>query len=106
LLPAVPYSRRRTSRDGAIGRYFLPQKTRIIFSHYLTHHLPEIYSNPERFDPARWETIKPSPAEYLPFGAGLRTCLGASLAPFIIKIALSLILPKWKLTVVPNTMVN
>jgi cytochrome P450 len=106
LLPAVPYSRRLASRDGAIGRYAMPRKTRVIFSHYMTHHSPEIYQNPERFDPARWETIKPSPAEYMPFGAGARTCLGASLAQCVIKMAIARILPKWKIDVVPHTKVD
>ena len=106
LLPAVPYSRRQVSRDASLGGYEVPAGARVIFSHYITHHLPEIYDEPERFLPERWETISPSPAEYLPFGAGLRTCLGASLAPFIIKIALAMILPAWKLTVVPHATID
>ena len=101
-----PDSRRQVSRDASLGEYELPAGARIIFSHYITHHLPEIYDEPERFLPERWQTISPSPAEYLPFGAGLRTCLGASLAPFIIKIALSMILPAWKLTVVPHATID
>lgn len=106
LLPAVPYSRRFTSRDGSLGEYFVPRKTRILFSHYITHHMPEIYAQPERFLPQRWETITPSPAEYLPFGAGVRTCLGASLAQFVIKIAVSLILPAWRLTIRPHARID
>jgi cytochrome P450 len=106
LLPAVPYSRRLTARAGALGRYAVPKKTRVIFSHYMTHHMPEIYPNPERFDPARWETIHPSPAEYLPFGAGPRTCLGSTLAQCVIKLAVAHILPRWKIDVVPHTRVD
>ncbi len=106
LLPAVPYSRRLASRDGAFGPYEIKKKTRVIFSHYMTHHLPEIYQHPERFDPARWETIKPSPSEFLPFGAGPRTCLGSSLAQCVIKLAIAKILPKWKIDVVPHTQVD
>lgn len=106
LLPAVPYSRRLTSRDGALGKYLIPKKTRVIFSHYMTHHMPELYPNPERFDPARWETIKPTPAEFLPFGAGPRTCLGSSLAQCVIKLAVAHIVPRWKINVVPNARVD
>ncbi|MFO0823309.1 MAG: cytochrome P450 [Gemmataceae bacterium] len=106
LLPAVPYSRRLASRDGGFGRYEIKKKTRVIFSHYMTHHLPEVYQNPERFDPARWETIKPSPAEYMPFGAGPRTCLGSQLAQCVIKLAIAKILPQWKLDVVPHTVLD
>lgn len=106
LLPAVPYSRRRTCREGALGRYLLPEQTRIIFSHYMTHHMPEVYPEPERFDPARWEAIHPSPSEYLPFGAGPRTCLGSSLAQCVIKLAISRILPRWKIDVVPHSRID
>src|ERR1019366_9054846 len=62
--------------------------------------------NPEQFRPERWETIRPSPAEYLPFGAGLRTCVGVSMAPFIIKCVLAEILPRWRLTVAPNAQID
>lgn len=106
LLPAVPYSRRLASRDGSFGRYAIPKKTRVVFSHYMTHHMPELYPEPERFDPARWETIRPSPAEYLPFGAGPRTCLGSSLAQCVIKIAVAHILPRWKIDVVPGSRID
>src|ERR1019366_632455 len=41
LLPAVPYSRRKTAVEGAFGDYHIPEKTHVIFSHYLTHHMPE-----------------------------------------------------------------
>lgn len=106
LLPAVPYSRRLASRNGTFGRYEIPKKTRVIFSHYMTHHMPELFPNPERFDPARWETIKPSPSEFLPFGAGVRTCLGSSLAQCVIKLTVAHVLPLWKINVVPNTQVD
>lgn len=106
ILPAVPYSRRLASRDGPMGPYLVPRLSRILFSNYMTHHMPEIYPEPERFLPARWETIRPTPAEYLPFGAGLRTCIGAALAQFIIRIAVALIVPSWKLTVVPGARID
>jgi cytochrome P450 len=106
ILPAVPYSRRKTVAPGALGGYHVPAKTHVVFSHFITHHLPEIYPQPEQFRPERWETMKPTPHEYLPFGAGLRTCVGVSMAPFIIKCALAHILPRWRLTVVPNARID
>ena len=106
LLPAVPYSRRFVSRDGTFGPYEVAHKTRIIFSHYMTHRLPEVYAEPNRFHPARWETIHPSPAEYMPFGAGLRTCLGSSLAQCIVRLAIARILPRWRIDVVPQARID
>lgn len=106
ILPAVPYSRRLASRDASIGPYVLPKKTRVIFSNYITHHMPEVFPHPERFWPQRWERIKPTPSEYLPFGAGLRTCLGSVLAQQVLKISLAQILPAWKITVLPNAQID
>jgi cytochrome P450 len=106
ILPAVPYSRRLTSREGPLAGYTLPKDTRIVFSHYMTHHLPEVYQQPERFWPDRWLWFKPALGEYVPFGAGVRTCIGSALAQFVIKIALTMVLPRWKINVVSGTVVN
>jgi cytochrome P450 len=106
ILPAVPYSRRRDVLGGPMGPYHVPKKSRIVFSNYVTHHLPDLYPEPERFLPRRWETITPSPAEYLPFGAGIRTCIGASMAQFIVKTAVAMIVPSWRLTVAPNVRID
>jgi cytochrome P450 len=84
----------------------MPKKTRVIFSHYVTHHMPEVFPNPERFDPSRWETIKPALGEYVPFGTGARMCLGSAMAQLVMKIALTSILPRWKISVVPNSTIN
>lgn len=106
LLPAVPYNRRVTSREDAIDTYCLPRRTRVLFSIYTTHHMPELYPEPNRFAPERWETIKPTMAEYLPFGMGKRTCLGSTLAQYVVRVALAAILPKWKITIEPNARID
>jgi len=106
VLPAVVFSRRVATCDGEFGDYFLPQGSRVTYSHYLTHHMPELYPNPEQFSPERWDSINPSHAEYLPFGAGSRICLGISFAMFTLKTALALILPRWRMTVVPGARID
>ncbi len=54
-----------------------PAHAWIIFSPYVTHHLPEVYAEPERFRPERWEGGAPPPYAYIPFGAGAHACIGA-----------------------------
>ncbi|HEV2095075.1 MAG TPA: cytochrome P450 [Chthoniobacterales bacterium] len=79
---------------------------RVICSHYLTHHLPELYPEPERFRPERWREINPSQYEYLPFSAGPRMCIGAMFAMQVVKISLAMMLQQFRFTVVPGTRID
>jgi len=80
-----------------LGGYLVPAHTEIFTSTYATHHLPEIYAEPERFLPGRWETITPSPFEYSPFSVGPRMCIGATFALFEMKIVLAMLLQRFRL---------
>jgi cytochrome P450 len=57
----------------------------VVFSQYVTHRLPRLWVDPDRFWPERWDRERPgyrrpSSYEYLPFGVGARRCLGSNLA--------------------------
>ena len=106
ILPASSYSQRMTAGPTQLGPFTLPPMAGIVFSQFMTHHMPELYPNPEEFRPERWLTINPSPYEYLPFGAGPRMCIGAPLAMLIIKTVLPTILQKFKLSMVPMSEVS
>jgi cytochrome P450 len=106
ILPVVPVSRRLSSSDGELGGYHLPADSMVVFSHYVTHHMPDIYAEPHRFLPQRWETINPSPAEYMPFGAGPRTCIGAAFANYTLKLMLARMLPRYHFSMVPKSRVD
>lgn len=106
LLPPLAFSGRTTTAECELGPYTLPAGKMVGFSPYITHHLPELYSEPERFRPERWRTITPSPFEYLPFGAGPHLCLGMSFAMTELKIVLSLIVQRHRLALRPNTRVD
>lgn len=82
-----------------LGQYALPSGTQLIFSPTVTHYRPDIYTHPHRFDPHRWETLQPDTYEYIPFGGGARRCLGAIFALLEMKLALALILQRWRLEV-------
>jgi cytochrome P450/surfactin synthase thioesterase subunit len=65
----------------------------LIFSPYHTHRLPSVWSDPERFEPRRWEPGSdcyhhPAPHEFLPFGGGPHRCVGAHFAMMAVKTAL------------------
>jgi cytochrome P450 len=106
LLPSVVYLPRITSRAAMLGPYSLPAGTLVLASPYVSHHLPEVFPNPERFDPDRWLAGPPAPWGYIPFGAGARLCLGAPFATLLIKLGLLLILRRFRLQVVPGATIE
>jgi cytochrome P450 family 110 len=55
---------------------------------YLTHHRPDIYPEPHRFQPERFLDRQFSSYEYLPFGGGSRRCIGMALAQLELKLVL------------------
>lgn len=106
VLPASSYSQRVTAAPVTLGPFQLPRETPIVFSQFMTHHMPELYPDPESFQPERWETLDPQPYAYLPFGAGPRMCLGTSLALMTIKITLPVILQRFALRLISGSRIN
>jgi cytochrome P450 len=106
VLPPVPYLLRKPILPTSLGGFELRKNDRVVVSAYITHHLGDLYPNPRRFIPDRWFSIKPTPYEYLPFGAGPRACLGKLFAVAEIKIALAMILMRHRLSVVPDIAIN
>lgn len=106
ILSPVPYAIRATARRVKLGPLSLPHGSTIVCGHYLTHHMPEIYPEPERFRPERWQSIDPRQYEYLPFSAGPRVCIGAIFATQLLKISLALMLQRFRFSVVPGTRID
>jgi cytochrome P450 len=61
---------------------------------YLMHHRPALYPRPDSFDAERFLTFKPGPSEWLPFGGGLRKCIGAAFAVYEMKMVLASLLAR------------
>lgn len=95
VLPASSYSQRVAVAPVMLGSLNLPAGTPVIFSQFMTHHRGDTFADHARFLPERWETTKPSAYEYLPFGAGSRMCIGASLAMVELRTILAVMLRKW-----------
>jgi cytochrome P450 len=106
VLPASAYSQRINVEPVELGPFQLPKGTPIIFSQLITHHMPDLFHEPERFLPERWLEMTTSPYAYMPFAAGPRMCLGASLAMTTLKVTLPLIVQRFRLNVVPGAMIN
>lgn len=106
IFPPVPYAIRMVCDAAPLGDVPLRDRDRVIVSHYVTHHLPELYPDPERFDPSRWQGLRRGPYEYLPFGAGPRMCIGINFANAAMKLALAAIAPRFRLSLLPGTRVD
>lgn len=106
LFPAGPYAFRVVSEDVSIGGHEVPRGTEIGISHYCTHHAPELYAEPERFLPERWQRLRPQPGAYIPFSEGRRMCIGASFAMLEMKIVLSMILQRFWIELSPGASVR
>lgn len=106
ILPASSYSQRVTAGATSLGPLQLNPGTPVIFSQFITHHRADLYEQPDRFIPERWEHIAPSPYAYLPFGAGPRMCIGAPLAVVEIRTALTIILKRFHFQIEPSCTVD
>lgn len=74
--PIVPLIGRYVAAPFQLGPWQLPPGTRVAPSIYLAGHRPAAFPDPERFDPDRWIGVKPDPYTWLPFGGGIRRCIG------------------------------
>jgi cytochrome P450 family 110 len=64
---------------------------------YLTHHRPDLYPEPDLFQPERFLKNQFTPYEYVPFGGGSRRCIGLALAQMELKLVLVEILTNCQL---------
>ena len=99
ILPASGYSQRVTAEPVSLGPLDLPAGSPVIFTPYVTHRLPDLYPDPDRFLPDRWLDLKPPSYSYIPFGGGPRLCLGSLLATTVLKTAIPSVLKRFRVSV-------
>lgn len=85
LHPIVPMVGRRLQAEATVGGRVYPKGTVLAPSIYLTQRNPDVWAEPQRFDPSRFIGAKPNPYEFLPFGGGVRRCIGLAFALFEMK---------------------
>ncbi|MBV9831156.1 MAG: cytochrome P450 [Marmoricola sp.] len=84
LCAPVPSLPRVAVQDTAIQGYFIPRGSFVTVSPYMNHHLPEIWNDPERFDPDRFSAERREDRSHRmafePFGGGVHKCIGMHFA--------------------------
>ena len=80
LRPVIPFVGRKLQEPQTIGGWDLPAGARVAPSIHLMHRRADIYPDAAAFRPERWLGVRPNPYTFLPFGGGIRRCLGASFA--------------------------
>uniref|UniRef100_A0A8C3XRI8 Steroid 17-alpha-hydroxylase/17,20 lyase n=1 Tax=Chelydra serpentina TaxID=8475 RepID=A0A8C3XRI8_CHESE len=101
LLPHVALT------DASIGEYTIPKGARVIVNLWSLHHDEKEWDTPEEFNPGRFlddqgkRLFSPSPS-YLPFGAGIRVCVGEALAKMELFLFLAWILQRFTLKAPPG----
>lgn len=88
---AMLTSPRRTCVPTEILGYPVPANTLVYGGIYLTHHNPRLYPEPQQFNPDRFLERQYTPYEFLPFGGGVRRCLGEALAQFELRLVVATI---------------
>jgi cytochrome P450 len=88
LRPVISIVLRRLTEAVEIGGYELPAGVSVAPCVYLVHRNPEVYPEPQRFLPERFLERPPGTYTWIPFGGGVRRCLGASFAQFEMAVVL------------------
>jgi cytochrome P450 len=78
--PVIPIIGRRVTVPWQLGDYAVDPGSAVGMSILLVHHREDLYPAPFAFRPERWLDRKPGTYEWIPFGGGIRRCLGAALA--------------------------
>ena len=88
LIPTVEIVSRQAMKDIQIGDYLIPKGTLVSPCVYLLHRNEVLFPKPSEFTPEKFINRQFAPHEYIPFGGGLRRCLGANLGILEMKAVL------------------
>jgi pentalenene oxygenase len=100
LYPPVWAVSRTTTAETELAGHPLARNATVMWSPYLLHRHPDLFSNPDEFDPDRWP-VGHSPTDsrgaMFPFAAGRRKCIGDNFAVVEATLALATIASRWRL---------
>jgi cytochrome P450 len=101
MVTPLPFNVRRTVRDTELMGYFIPAGTNVNIWPGLNHRLPELWTDPEKFDPARFAEPRSEHKRhryaFAPFGGGAHKCIGMVFGQLEIKTVMHRLLRRYRL---------
>jgi cytochrome P450 len=97
LRPVVPLAGRRLNTELSVDGLTLPAGTDVTPAIWLAHTRADVYPEPFAFQPERFLEDAPDTYAWVPFGGGVRRCIGAAFAEFEMRIVLREVLTRCEL---------
>ncbi|XP_067596641.1 sterol 26-hydroxylase, mitochondrial isoform X2 [Pseudorca crassidens] len=111
LYPVVPVnSRVIVDKEIEVGGFLFPKNTQFVFCHYVVSRDPRIFPEPDSFQPQRWlrknqpDALRAQhPFGSVPFGYGVRACLGRRVAELEMQLLLTRLIQQYEVALAPET---
>jgi cytochrome P450 len=97
LRPVIVDVARKLTRDTQVGAWRLPAGTLVLPAIAAIHARPDLYPAPEEFRPERFLDGETESYAWIPFGGGVRRCIGASFAQVEMRVVLREVLRRVRL---------
>ena len=105
LYPPAWFGPRFARKEFSIYGYRIPANTHVTYCSWVTHRLPQLFPDPEAFNPERFSEKRYRALEsgaYVPFGRGPRTCIGMRFGELEAKIVTAVLMQRFKLELFPG----
>lgn len=107
MYPPIWQYPRDAAEPDVVGGYQVPKDSSVFVSVLATHHRPDLWPDPEAFDPSRFldadgQRIDPPRYSYLPFGGGRRICIGQRLALLQMQVFLAELVRDYRVSLLPG----
>jgi len=100
MYPVSYIGKRKLDTDIKLGKFDIPKGTQVVYSVLGLHNDDRYFRHPEKFDPDRFKPHDHSkriyPGTYLPFGSGIRQCMGNTFAMLILKFTIAMLVQHFK----------
>jgi cytochrome P450 len=104
LVTPVPWAMRQTVRETELHGFYLPKGTNVVIHPSVNHMLPELWTEPDKFDPDRFAEPRSEHKKhrfaFTPFGGGGHKCIGMVFGQLEVKTVMHRLLRKYRFELV------